>query len=64
MLISSDYGDCILNGSDTGVRFYMCKMIIRLALVGYIKLFIVCILFIILDISLQSFISIVNVWLV
>ena len=35
----------------------------RLAQVGYIKLFIMCI-FIILDISLVSFILIVNVWLV
>ena len=36
----------------------------RLALVGYIKLFIICIFFIVLDISLISFILIVNVWLV
>ena len=36
----------------------------RLALVGYIKLFIICIFFTILDISLLSFILIVNVWLV
>ena len=36
----------------------------RLALVGYIKLFIICIFFIILDISLLSVILIVNVWLV
>ena len=29
MLISSKCGDCILNDSDTGVRFYMCKMIMN-----------------------------------
>ena len=34
------------------------------ALVGYIKLLIICIFFIVLDISLISFILIVNVWLV
>ena len=34
----------------------------RQALVGYIKLFIICIFFIILDISLLSYILIVNVW--
>ena len=36
----------------------------RLVQVGYIKLFIICIFFIILDISLVSFILIVNDWLV
>ena len=39
-----------------------CNACIRLAQVGYIKLFIIC--FISLDISLLSFILIVNVWLV
>ena len=29
MLINSDCGDCILNGSDTVVRFYMCKKIMN-----------------------------------
>ena len=48
--------------------FYAClvkrKLYTRLALVGYIKLFLICIYFINLDISLLSFILIVNVWLV
>ena len=42
----------------------LVKTLIRLAIVGYIKVFIICIFFIILDISLLSFILIVNVWLV
>ena len=40
------------------------RPLLRLALVGYIKLFIICISLIILDISPLSFILIVNVWLV
>ena len=44
--------------------FYYIPFLGRIAQVGYIKLFIICIFFIILDISLVFFILIVNVWLV
>ena len=45
-------------------HFFMDRTLDRLAQVGYIKSFIICIIFIILDISLVSFILIVNAWLV
>ena len=59
--------ECNLHEKDLVESSWLVKAIslgARLAHVRYIKLFIICIFFIILDISLVSFILIVNVWLV